>query len=361
MDVIKIIIVSIFIFVTINSAHAAEFSIVAWPDKNNDFAKAVKIVASHAPAKYMLSVWGWEKLEPEKGDTDALTKELGGVRYSIANGLNQGQYYGVTVIDTVKRVLPSDIMDISWDDPALIKRYADMIGRLKAELATPPDYLVIANESDVYFENHPDEIEAFLKFAVSAQKIVKDIFPTTKVGFTVTFESLSKGGARTAFAKQLIGISDAAFLTYYPIIDMIPTKPEDTPTQLDMILKIAGEKPVILQEIGYPSIIKGSSEAQQAQFFETIIPAIQKRPQIKFASIFALHDFDEKGCKGLIGYYGMDGLFSMTQQGKDFQSFLCSLGLLHADGSPKPAWDAAMKAFGTLALQSENENGYHLH
>src|SRR3990167_2108575 len=348
MDMIKVIIVSISILLTMNSAHAAEFSIVAWPDKNTDFAKAVQIVASQAPAKYALTVSGWEKLEPEKGDTDALTKELGGVRYSIANGLNQGQYYGVTVIDTVKRVLPSDIMDISWDDPELIKRYADIIGRLKTELATPHNYLVIANESDVYFENHPDEIEAFLKFAVSAQKTVKDIFPTTQVGFTVTFEGLSKGGVRAAFAKQLIGISDAAFMTYYPIIDMIPTKPEDTPAQLDMILKIAGEKPVVLQEIGYPSIIKGSSEAQQAKFFETIIPAIQKRPQIKFSSIFALHDFDEKGCKGLIGYYGMGGLFSLTQQGKDFQGFLCSLGLLREDGTPKPSWDAAMKAFAQL-------------
>ena len=87
---------------------------------------------------------------------------------------------------------------------------------------------------------------------------------------------------------------------------------------------------------------------QQAKFFETIIPAIQKRPQIKFASIFALHDFDEKGCKGLIGYYGMGGLFSLTQQGKDFQGFLCSLGLLREDGTPKPSWDAAMKAFAQL-------------
>jgi hypothetical protein len=207
---------------------------------------------------------------------------------------------------------------------------------------------VIANESDVYFESHPDEIEAFLKFAVSAQKAVKEIFPTTQVGFTVTFEGLSKGGARAAFAKQLIGISDAAFLTYYPIIDMIPTKPEDTPAQLDMMLKIAGKKPVVLQEIGYPSSITGSSEAQQAKFFKIIIPAIQKRQQIKFASIFALHDFDEKGCKGLVGYYGFDGLFSMTQQGKDFQNFLCSLGLLHADGSPKPAWYSAIKAFTQL-------------
>lgn len=345
MKTISIIIVFILAITTFNSARAAEFSILPWPDTNMDFVAAIKLVNENSPSKFFLTIWGWERLESDEDDTKSFTKELDGTKYAISLGLDKGQYFGITVIDTVKRVLPSDIKDIAWDDPVLLQRYTHIVSRLKNEFKTPPDYFIIANETDVYFENHPEEIDAFLKFATHAQKMVKDTFPDSKVGFTVTFEGLYKGGARAEFAKRLIDMSDVAFLTYYPVMNMVPTPPEQTPAHLDMMIKIAGTKSIALQEIGYPSSLKGSSETQQAKFFEVIIPAIAQRPQIKFASIFALHDFDKKTCDGFTSYYGFGGLISMTPWVKDFQGFLCSLGLRHADGSPKPAWQSVVDAF----------------
>ena len=348
MKTIKVIIVFMLTILTLNSARAAEFSILPWPDTNMDFVSAINLVKARAPSKFFLSLWGWERLEPKANNTKALTKELEGAKYAMSLGLDKGQYFGITVIDTVKRVLPSDIEDIAWDDAVLLQRYIHIVTRLKNELKTSPDYFVIANETDVYFDKHPEEIDAFLKFATEAKKVVKEIFPSTKVGFTVTFEALYEGGHRAEFAKRMIDLSDIAFITYYPAMGMRSTPPEQTPAHLDMMIKIAGTKPIALQEIGYPSGIKDSSEAQQAKFFEVIIPAIRQRPQIKFVSIFALHDFDDKTCSGLTSYYGFGGLISLLPEVKDFQTFLCSLGLKHADGSPKPAWNSVINEFSKI-------------
>ena len=348
MKMIKVIIVFMLTILTLNSARAAEFSILPWPDTKMDFVAAINLVKENSPSKFFLTIWGWERLESEEDDTKSFTKEFDGTKYAMSLGLDKGQYFGITVIDTVKRVLPSDIEDIAWDDEILLQRYTRIVTRLKNELKTSPDYFVIANETDVYFNKHPEEIHAFLKFAAEAKKAVKEIFPNSKVGFTVTFEALYEGGHRAEFAKRMIDLSDIAFITYYPAMGMRSTPPEQTPTHLDLMIKIAGTKPIALQEIGYPSGIKDSSEAKQARFFEVIIPAIRQRPQIKFVSIFALHDFDDKTCSGLTSYYGFEGLISLLPEVKDFQTFLCSLGLKHADGSPKPAWQSVVNEFSKI-------------
>jgi hypothetical protein len=104
MKTIKVIIVFILIILTLNSARAAEFSILPWPDTNMDFVAAINLVKATAPSKFMLSLWGWERLEPKESNTKALSKELEGAKYAMSLGLDKGQYFGITVIDTVKRV-----------------------------------------------------------------------------------------------------------------------------------------------------------------------------------------------------------------------------------------------------------------
>lgn len=329
------------------SAAAAEITILPWPKNGadmrpEDYAEALNLVGKYAPETTLMSLWGWERLEPDKGETN-LSKEIAGLNYALKDkGFRT--YCGLTVIDTVKRVMPEDLQEKNWDDPELVTRYGKVLDQLSREIFKRPEYFVIANEADVYFDKHPEEIDAFMGFAAAAKREIRSRFPQAVIGISVTYEGLHKGGQRADFIKRVIAASDAAFFTYYPVLDLKPTRPAQTPAQLDDIINAAQGKAVILQEIGYPSGLAGSSPQLQADFFATIIPAIIKRPQIKLASIFALHDFDPKMCKILTGYYGFGGLLSLTPWVKDFRNFICTLGLREADGTPKPAWDAAIGA-----------------
>lgn len=330
--------------------HAADISIMAIPRevsklRAEDYLDTLKTIREAAPGKLFVSLWTWEKLEPEKDET-IVEKELGGINYAIEeHGFIP--YCGVTVIDTVKRVLPEDLRDAAWDDPRLITRYREIIQQVKKYQAAPPAYFVIANEADVYFEKHPDELPAFLHFVASAKRAIREAFPEAVIGISGTYEGLHRGGERARIVRSLIAASDAAFYTFYPVIDLKPVAPAQTPALLDAMIRAAGDKAVVLQEVGYPSRLAATSPQLQADFFATIIPAIQSRPQIAVAAIFALHDFDEATCDYLGGYYGFGGLAKMTPWVRDFRAFICSLGLKEADGTPKPSWSAVLHALRT--------------
>jgi hypothetical protein len=328
--------------------HSSKILILPWPKNDSeksilDFAEGINLSLQYSPSRMALSLWGWERFEKKYSKLD-LDQEMGGVKYSIDQGFDKGQYYGITVIDTVKRVLPHDIdAKINWNSPELLERYKRVLIAFSEELESPPDYFVIANEADVYFEKNPKELDDFIKFFINSKKMVKAIFPTTKVGVTTTFEGLQKGGLREEQIRKIVEISDAMFMTYYPVFDLKAAPPETTPKHLDDMIKFANGKNVILQEVGYPSGLNGVSEAQQAKFFEIILPAIQDRPQIEFASIFALHDFDEKTCSTMMSYYGFSGFLRLSPWIEDFQKMLCSLGLRRSDGTSKPAWYSVIK------------------
>jgi hypothetical protein len=339
------------LFISIPS-YSAEILILPWPKNDSrqdlgDFTEGIELSLKYSTSHVVLNIWSWERFEKEFDEFN-IKKEFGGARYLIDKGLKDGQYYGITVIDTVKRVLPHDIDEnIDWDSPDLLERYKRVILEFSKELDKQPNYFIIANEADVYFEKNPDEFQKFVEFVRNSKKIIKDVFPNTQVGVSLTFEGLIKGGKRKNNIIKLIEISDAMFMTYYPVFDFKPTPAIETLKHLDLIIATANEKKIVLQEVGYPSGLNGDLEEAQANFFRTIIPAIKSNSQIEFASIFALHDFDKKTCSHFTSYYGFTGFLTLSPLTKKFQDFLCSLGLRKTDGTPKPAWDAVIQSLNT--------------
>lgn len=327
------------------TAHAADVAIMPLPAhvsdmKAGDFIAALKTVREQIDSPLFVSLWTWKQMEPEKGESK-VGKESGGLNYAVSLGYRP--YIGLTVIDTVKRVVPQDLDKLSWSDAAFITRYRDRVEDLSRHTPITARFFIIANEADVYLEKHPEEAEDFKRFVRAAKDDIRRVYPDAQTGVTVTYEGLHKGGERGRIARDMIEISDAAFLTYYPVWDMQVTKPQATTEHLDMMIKIAAGKDIILQEIGYASGVQGSSPEAQAEFFLTILPAIAGRPQIKVASIFALHDFDQKTCDDLVIYYGF-GAWKETPWVRYFRDYVCTLGLIDAGGRPKPSWDAVVKS-----------------
>jgi len=112
------------------------------------------------------------------------------------------------------------------------------------------------------------------------------------------------------------------------------------------MVDLAKGRPLILQEVGYPSsAILSSSDQKQAQFVTQVFRAWKANGnRIPFLNFFLLHDLPTQSCIELAKYYGLPS-------DRNFQSFLCSLGLRQSDGRPKLAWTSLMDAVRKVGLK----------
>lgn len=260
-------------------------------------------------------------------------------------------YVGIPTIDTNNLRLPTQFVDpanerelapgIDFDDPALIAAFGEVLDAvvplLRAESGIA---LVVGNEVDIWLADRPAQLHPFLEFVAAAKARIRRLAPELPVGVAITF---SGAKANPILATRLIDASDAAFFTYYPLRDDLQL---DTPINiardLDRMLQFAGDKPLLLQEIGCPSgygqdsIAPASNYSYDAQreFFEQMVPAITARPAIKFASVLALADWPATAVEELTDYYGLDSPV--------FVEYLATLGVLEEDGTAKPAFEALL-------------------
>lgn len=327
-----------------NHATAAELGIIAVPEKLSEpdigrfIAMMDMLKRQHSAVN--LALLGGSELEPTAGDYTNVKEKLGGYNYmgkTLAVGTN---YFGVNLINTTRRDISSDLETTPWTSPLMLQRFVALLSQITKEIQPHVTQFILGNEIDVYFEKHPDELDGYLAFYHAAEPYLRQAFPGAKLGMSVTFEGLHKG--RQASIAKIIAASDAAFVTFYP--QGIYTDGAISPavTGLDDIIAAAQGKDVYLQEVGYPSASSppGLTPEMQAEFFRTIIPAINQRDQIKMAAVFAMHDIDGVTCDRLTGYYGFAGAPKAALEG--FRTLLCSLGLRDANGKPKPAWDAVV-------------------
>jgi hypothetical protein len=332
------------LFLTAN-ANAADLTVLPFPKNFLDFKpenyeealQQVKHIT--APHAVNVTLHDWSKLEPTAG-TYRVQEEMGGALHAIELGYTP--YIGATVIDTTNLARPDDLKRTKWNDPLLLQRYEALLDTLATKFPRTVPYFVIGNEVDVYLDKHRDELAGFQQFLLAAMHAVRQRFPQAQIGVSVTYEGYLSD--RKDIISLMIAASDTAFFTFYPQVAMKFFPPDETPAQLDILISAAQNKPVLLQEVGYPSGSKTSSEAIQAEFFRVIIPAIQARQQIKLASLFALHDFEPKLCDMLAGYYGVSGIMSLMPWVTEFKAFLCTLGLKTSDGQPKQAWNVVMES-----------------
>lgn len=331
--------------------HAAEIGIILVPRNVSayhvaDFIDAVDEL-KRLNTTVNLALLGGKELEPSPGRY-AVEEKLGGYNYVAEKLLSKINYFGISLVNTNQRDIPSDLADMAWDDPRMLQRFSVLLDRVAAVLKVVPTQFVIGNEVDVYFEAHASEIEPYLYFFRQARSLVLKKYPQAQVGMSVTYEGLKKDRGDTV--RKIIDASDAAFFTYYPLSTNEHT-PQDYAQGLGLMLKASGSKDLFLQEVGFSTSLGTiATPSEQERFFRFILPAIQKEPRIVMAAVFALHDIDPPMCKILTQYYGFSSADKVV---KDiFSSMICSLGLKTSDGRPKPAWAYVSKLLQDTALGS---------
>ena len=307
------------------------------PPTQQDAINAETMV-TNAGARGAVLTFAWNQLETSPG-VFSLSTLQNSVTYSTSKGFTI--YLGLQIINTVAREIPSDLQGTSWNNPAMEARFHALIDALKPMLTSQVRYISIGNEVDVYLAANPAEWTAYQSFYENALSYIHQQLPALQVGVTSTFTGAS--GAQQSNVTQLNTMSDVWIFTYYPLgAGFVPNGPQSPLTDFATMRSLAGNRPVVLQEVGYPSSTAlSSSETIQSTYVSNVFQAWQTgSTQMPFLNYFALHDFTPAFCSTLAQYYG-------DSNDAAFHAYLCSLGLHLDDGTAKAAWQTLVNAATT--------------
>lgn len=292
-------------------------------------------LAYQAGARGAYISYTWSSLEPTPGsfelaslknDLDYMTRVRG-----LAVEVN------LQILNTTEKEAPADLVDTPLDAPEMLSRFRSLFDEVRPLLDSHVRYLAIGNEVDIYLEAHPDEWAPYQAFYRGAAAYARQQAPWLQIGVTATFSGAS--GPAAGHVAELNAVSDVWILTYYPLEGRFQAENPNAPqADFPAMVEKAGGKPVVLQEVGYPSAERlGSSEAEQAGFVASVFRAWEATGEaIPFLNYFLLHDFTGSMCDEMLLYYGVPD--------EDFKSFLCTIGLRQADGTAKVGWEAFREA-----------------
>lgn len=311
------------------------------PPTIQDYLDAAAM-ANAAGATGSIMTYHWSELEPEPHtfDLESFQGSLGYQRSQYA----YDSLVGVQLINTTRRETPPDLADLPFDAPAFLDRFKALFDAMLPRLDTDVVYFSIGNEVDIYFDLHPEEIGAYAAFFTAARDYIHTRAPWLLVGVTLTFDGLT---SRAGEMAPLIDASDVLIATYYPLALGGEPNPAAPLRDIPILLEATGERPLVIQEIGYPaSELLGSSERDQAAFVHNVFQAWREAgPRIPFLNYFLLHDIPASLCTELTAYYGLP-------DNRVFYEFLCTLGLRKADGTPRLAWQAFVEEAGGQAMDT---------
>jgi hypothetical protein len=305
-------------------------SVAASPAQNMSASEALTMVRNAGARGQGVSLH-WPAMEPSPGVYD----------FTEANQIDTIQLQGpfrihvtLGVINTTVRQVPADLASAAFDSPQFEARFQDMLTAFLNQFGSRIDSIAIGNEVDVYLSANPTQWSAYANFYGKVSALVRTLYPSIKVGVTATF-----GGATDPLTGPLIAglnsVSDMFMMNYYPLnSNFTPLDPSVVAGDFTEILAASPDKPILLQEVGFPTSTNlGSSEQLQAQFVTNVFSAwIDAGDKIQFLSFFLLHDDTPQACQQVANEFGISD--------PNFVAFFCSLGLRNSDGTDKLGWTA---------------------
>jgi hypothetical protein len=239
-------------------------------------------------------------------------------------------------IDTSNKSVPASLQTLPFDDPKVQEAWEEAVLEVAKALPKSVKVIALGNEVDVYFDEHPKELPAYLNMVKSAKTLLRGAGIKTPVGVITTFDGLVR---RPELVKQIHSNFDVVMMTYYPMNSAFEVLPmASVPSHFERMLGMAGTKPLVLTELGCPAgTLNKSSEDIQADFIAQCFKQLkQNQSRISFANFFIQSDFGDPVVDMLETYYRL----------KDdrFRSYLATLGLSKSDGTRR-------KAFGEFKRQ----------
>lgn len=237
-------------------------------------------------------------------------------------------------IDLTGKTVPEDLVSVRFNNSIMIERFAEVLDFVFTKI--DPARLTniqIGNEIDGYDTSaEPSTFWSdYGEFLFAINTYLDQNYPGLKMGFTGTFEGLTKGqlhdlGVFTALA----GVVDVVGVTYYPKDENFNVDPVDVPfTDLATLSAEFPDKTIYLQEVGYhTSDVTSSNEQKQAEFVCNMFAAWDKhKEQIPLMLWVRLNDVTTSKAQDLAGPYGLSS--------EPFIEYLRTLGLRTESGNDK--------------------------
>lgn len=285
---------------------------------------------------------GWSDVEPQVGQLDWSFAEA---FLPLMPILGVQPFVLIRTIDTVALTMPADYLSADgntfaegydFDHPEVRARYFAVLDVLIPLIVENGGFAVsVGNEIDIYLRLYPQYTEGFIRFLAAARDHIHRIEPRMAVGATITMNAFFNDWP---YVEDILANSDVAIFTYYPLNDDFTVRdPAVVFDDMALASAAAGDLPIVMQEVGYPSGYmdgagNNSSQAQQAQFVENMFAVFAENPQIRFASFLHLGEWADASCDHHVAYYGLDA--------PRFREYLCTLGFLTHTAEPKLAYEA---------------------
>lgn len=297
----------------------------------------------------------WANLEPEPGryTLEEFATTLDNLQQS---GIRP--YVNITVGDIENYNLPDGLSDgqggladgVSLDDPAVIERFGRLLDQVVPILLSHDGFLLgVGNEVDVRFdESHPEERPAYARFVEAARERVRAIDPRLAIGVALTKQAILNDSPTV---RELQAVTDVIPFNYAPIDpNFFVLEPEAINEDFQSVVSAHGDGPIVIQELTCPSpVTMGASPAWQQSCFERLFEEIGATPQVRFASVFTFQDFDAETCDLVRDLFFGDELDDLPDDvAERLTDYLCFLGVVTPDGTPKPAWDTVLDAAESL-------------
>jgi len=291
----------------------------------------------------------WPELEPSEGNYDfsGLGETL---TWASENGLST--FANITVVDIESLVLPSEFLadgeanqfgtGYSFANPELVGRFLFMLDEMIPMLVDHGVfYLGVGNEVDGWLLENPEELGGYLAFIETVRVHVHTIAPELAVGVTV---SGTIPLYNPEYLQNFYLVTDIVSSNIYgiDITDFTVTDRKATVELLETFIAAFDGRPIVIPELGCTSAESMESSLQlQYECFETMFAVLDEHPNVRFVTVFTFHDFDAPLCEAIQAAFGYDADAEFESIFDErIAEYLCTLGIVNADGSPKPAFEA---------------------
>lgn len=286
-------------------------TVISWCTENTDF--------NYAPAQFLSTNNG----------------------YGLTRLSSQGFKILLTIpiIAITTKCAPPRVAADAFNTTAMKTAYRAFLDQILPSIDTNVLYVSFGNEVDDYFATHPTEWTAYKELIEDAASYVKASKSWVKVGVTTTFKGAS--GTHQANVQTLNTNMDVFILTYYPHPgNFIMQEPTVVNADMQTAVTLAGSKPLIYQEFGYPTQTDlNASEAKQWQFFDLGLSEWKTigSTKIPFLSAFKRRDY-------------FDNIASCSTAGTNANKFLCSLGFVTNTQINKTSWTNIQAKLTSIGL-----------
>jgi hypothetical protein len=273
----------------------------------------------------------WGHIEKNVGkydwaDTDFQVKSIvdGGMQVSM-------------ILNAVDAKLPEDIKAARFSDQQFRERHQEFMKLFLNRYQGMISYLWLGNEVNLHLSAKQNEQNDYIDFFQRMFRAAKETHPELQIGLIVTFpyeeEPIIYDIIEGAKTGDLIGY------TYYP--QWLSMKPEDADSALNQIHalnKKLGTRYAIVETAWSSQRFGGSKEAQ-AEYVKAYLASIRNNPRSsrEFICYWGLYD------PQLSFWHKAAFMFN-----RDLIGWLESLGMITADGKPKPAWNEFIKEMKQL-------------